>query len=134
VLPYEVGVLEQLVRLQLSNNQLSTFPVFLGKLHKLEVLDLSQNRLMSISYHLAVSLPFLKRLQVLRLQHNQIATALPFQMSALESLTELDLSHNKLVRIQPFPAPQIADNTDATRTRTQPHAHHARHTRHRTTN
>ena len=88
-----------LLRLDLSDNQLTAVPPVLVQLAALEVLHLSHNQLTDQSLTLDPwkhDLTHLTQtLTQLDLSHNQL-TDLPLDLDQLESLTHLDLSHNRL--------------------------------------
>ena len=80
-------------------------PSQLGQLakNKLEVLDLSDNRLSEqIPPELGGLLTVRSRLTTLDLSKNQLAEAIPVELGRLKHLTSLDLSHNALEENIPY--------------------------------
>jgi Leucine-rich repeat (LRR) protein len=90
-LPPEIGRLEHLEHLDLSENHLTTLPPQIGKLKNLRSLNLESNKLSK----LPVELCRLEHLQELKLIKNQI-TILPDEIGNLTELKKLDLSRNNL--------------------------------------
>ena len=92
-----------LIRLDLSDNQLTAVPPVLVQLNALEVLHLSHNQLTDQSLtldHLKHNLTHLTLTQ-LDLSHNQL-TDLPLELDHLKYyLIHLDLSHNRFSEIPP---------------------------------
>ena len=92
-----------LIRLDLSDNQLTAVPPVLVQLDALEVLHLSHNQLTDQSLTLDHLKHYLTHLTLtqLDLSHNQL-TDLPLDLDYLKYyLTHLDLSHNRLSEIPP---------------------------------
>ncbi|RKP08577.1 hypothetical protein THASP1DRAFT_29625 [Thamnocephalis sphaerospora] len=88
---------DSLRHLTIADNRLAEVPLVIAQLTRLETLDLSGNRLTSVT-----SFPFedLARLRVLRLQRNKIRT-LPARIGACEQLRELDVSDNEIESLPP---------------------------------
>ena len=84
-----------LIRLDLSDNQLTAVPPVLTQL-RLKDLNLSHNQLTD----LPLDLVQLVHLTHLDLSHNQLAD-LPLDLDQLANLTHLDLSHNRFSEIPP---------------------------------
>ncbi len=90
-LPPEIGNLLNLNQLDLNNNQIKTLPAEIGKLTNLKVLNLINNKI-SV---LPAELGNLKSLTELFLLNNQLTT-LPPEMGKLKNLTMLDLRNNSI--------------------------------------
>jgi EIX receptor 1/2 len=83
--------LQHLTYLDLSSNQFSILPNFVGSLTKLQYLNLSIN---GISGTIPPQLGNLSSLISLDLSHNSFSGTIPPQLGNLSSLIYLDLSHN----------------------------------------
>ncbi|WP_123356698.1 NEL-type E3 ubiquitin ligase domain-containing protein [Pseudomonas frederiksbergensis] len=83
---------KQLRTLELNGNDLQAVPEPVGRMHALERLELSSNRL-SDSDHLYASLNLLQRLQWLDLSYNALDE---FDLGVFERLETLDLRNNNL--------------------------------------
>ena|GEM_PF-4004282 len=94
ILPKEIGRMENLKHLNLSDNQLAALPAELGNLANLDTLDLSINQLTS----LPAELGRLKILTALSLNGNQLTT-LPAELGGLRNLRFLNLNNNKLTSL-----------------------------------
>jgi Leucine-rich repeat (LRR) protein len=92
-LPESLGKLTQLQKLDLSNNQLTTLPDWLG-LSQVDKLNLSSNQLIT----LPESVGQLRELKLLDLSANQLKS-LPNSIGQLRELKWLSLSHNQLTRL-----------------------------------
>ncbi|MEK6261045.1 MAG: COR domain-containing protein [Planctomycetota bacterium] len=90
-LPESLGKLTRLQTLNLSNNRLTALPESLGKLTRLQTLNLSINRLTVLPEWLGQ----LTQLQTLNLSGNHM-TALPEWLGKLTQLQTLDVSRNQL--------------------------------------
>jgi leucine-rich repeat protein SHOC2 len=88
---------DTLRHLTLADNRLAEIPLVVAQLTRLETLDVSGNRLTSVT-----SFPFedLPQLRTLRLQRNKIRT-LPARIGACERLRELDVSENEIETLPP---------------------------------
>jgi Leucine-rich repeat (LRR) protein/GTPase SAR1 family protein len=93
-LPESLGRLVKLQVLDLSFNELTALPEWLGQLTRLVSLDLSCNQLTA----LPEGLGRLTQLQLLRLWQNEL-TALPESLGQLTQLESLNLSRNKLTAL-----------------------------------
>jgi len=92
VLPPEIGLFRNLLRLNLCYNNLTILPDEIGQLQALTELDLSHNQLAA----LPAGIGQLRALTGLNLSYNQLA-ALPVWIGQLRALTGLCLSRNLLV-------------------------------------
>ena len=93
-IPPEMGNLSFLKKIEFQDNGLSKFiPAELGKLSKLEWLDLANNRL---SGPIPVELGKLSNLQVLILGPNELDKFIPTEIGNLSNLWWLDLANNRL--------------------------------------
>lgn len=88
-LPPEIGELQHLRSLNVSDNDLSRLPAEIGQLHQLNTLDASNNKLES----LPLEFGRLTKLQTLNLWNNQLKQ-LPREFMELSSLSNLDLGAN----------------------------------------
>ena len=95
-LPPEIGLLAQLIVLDLDGNRLSNLPQEIGQLNRLEELSLSGNRSTVFPHQICQ----LRQLKILRLSFNHF-TSLPSDIDLLTELEELDLSDNELTDIPP---------------------------------
>ncbi len=93
-LPSEVGLLTNLQKLYLSNNQMTQVHVELAQLTHLRVLALWSNQLMQIP----VELGQLINLEHLHLSGNQL-TQVPVELAQLTNLQQLFLSYNQLTQV-----------------------------------
>jgi hypothetical protein len=89
--PVEVLSLKNLRKLNLSNNKISVIPSTIENLKNLELIDLSNNEIKNFYAKICS----LKRLKVLNLNNNKIRT-IPKQISDLKSLENLQLSSNRI--------------------------------------
>ncbi len=89
--PMEILNLKNLRKLKINNNKISIIPREIEKLKNLELLDLSNNNITNF-YSKICSL---KKLKVLNLNNNKIKT-IPKQIANLKSLKTLQLANNKL--------------------------------------
>jgi Leucine-rich repeat (LRR) protein len=98
------GLAADLRHLTLTDNRLAELPMVLAQLTRLETLDVSGNRLTSVT-----SFPFedMVQLRVLKLARNQLRT-LPARIGALEQLRELDVSENEIESLPPDLADALA--------------------------
>ncbi|KAM3688508.1 hypothetical protein ACJW31_10G155700 [Castanea mollissima] len=93
-IPKELGRLNSLVKLILSNNQLSGgIPSEFGSLTNLDYVDLSNNKL---SKSIPGSVGSFSSLFYMNLSYNEFSQGVPIQMGKLVQLSVLDLSHNHL--------------------------------------
>ena len=92
--PAEIGQLASLVKLDLSDNKLTSVPAEIGQLASLKELDLNGNQLTSLPAE-TVRLASLERLSLGR---NQL-TSLPAEIWQLTSLTELNLGGYRLTSV-----------------------------------
>lgn len=88
--PLEIAQLKHLQYLDLSGNQLNTWPVAMVQLQNLQHLNLSRN---SLTWPVAMSQ--LHDLQQLDLSFNQL-NVWPIKMAQLHNLKKLDLTGNRL--------------------------------------
>ncbi|KAF7729624.1 hypothetical protein EC973_003997 [Apophysomyces ossiformis] len=93
-LPPEVGYLKNLRALNTSHNQLETIPDTIAFLSKLKILNLSHN---NITY-LPPSIGLLPKLQYMILNNNKLEE-IPRELAQLRDLARLTLSHNPLKAI-----------------------------------
>ncbi|MBL4648865.1 MAG: leucine-rich repeat domain-containing protein, partial [Aureispira sp.] len=80
-------------QLYLSNNNFQETPYEISALKQLEILDLSYNKIDTIS----PEIEYLKNLKVLFLAHNNISK-IPSELANLTQLTQIDLTGNPLTR------------------------------------
>jgi len=80
--------------LNLNSNKYSTIPENIGKLKKLEILDVSYNNLIS----LPKAIGDLESLKFLYLNYNLI-TSIPDEIGNLKNLIHTNLSHNEIINI-----------------------------------
>ena len=92
--PVELGQLNNLRRLYLNGNQLTQLPVELGQLSNLRLLRLSRNQLTQ----LPIQLGQLSNLRLLWLDGNQL-TQLPVELGQLSNLQQLYLHGNQLTQL-----------------------------------
>ena len=90
-IPTDIGVMDKLKRLVLSNNLLDSLPATLWTLDQLAVLDLSNNKISVID----TSIGHLKNLLFLSLRANGLKTV-PKGIYSLPDLENLFLSHNSI--------------------------------------
>lgn len=83
--------------LQLSSNRLSSIPDALQYLHYLISLDLSDNRIASVSNATLSGMP---NLHILRLAGNRIGNMTKGTFQSLHSLRRLDLSNNQIANLE----------------------------------
>ncbi|MBI5091106.1 MAG: leucine-rich repeat domain-containing protein [Candidatus Hydrogenedentes bacterium] len=95
-LPPEIGQLTALTNLNLKDNQLSSLPPEVGKLTTLTTLILTSNRLSTLPSEIGQ----LTALFVLDLDGNQLST-LPPEIGQLTALTNFPLSDNQLSSLPP---------------------------------
>jgi len=93
-LPAEIGLLESLTRLNLSENHLWELPKEIGNLSSLVDLNLSDN----VLHTLPIEIGNLSSLIALGLSRNNLTT-IPNEIGNLKSLTRLGASNNKLTEI-----------------------------------
>jgi Leucine-rich repeat (LRR) protein len=93
-IPDEIGQLAKLRELGLSDNRLTTIPAQVGQLAQLQFLDLSDNRLTT----LPTEIGRLVQLQRLELRNNRLTT-IPAEVGQLTQLRRLGLSDNRLTSI-----------------------------------
>lgn len=92
--PFQLGFLTQLNRLEIGYNQLSgSLPIELSKLSNLVYLDISNG---NVSGTLAPEIGHLTMLEELLLFKNRISGEIPVSFDNLKSLRVLDLSDNRL--------------------------------------
>ena len=92
--PILKSFLNNIKKLDLQNNKLTTLPEEIGSLSSLEVLTLDNNRIRTIPY----SIGNLTNLETFSLIDNQLTT-LPDSIGSLSSLKELTLSYNQLTTL-----------------------------------
>ena len=95
-IPAEIGLLSNLVTIDLQNNEITSIPPEIGKLQNLDGLFLSKNLLTTVP----VELGNLLNLETLVLSDNAI-TSLPVELGNLLNLETLLLSHNNLTSFPP---------------------------------
>jgi len=93
-IPKEIGNLQQLRVLYLNDNQLTEIPKEIGNLQQLRVLNLSCNELI----HIPKEIENLQQLQTLDLSSNQL-TEIPKEIGNLQKLRSLYLNNNRLAEI-----------------------------------
>jgi Leucine rich repeat len=93
-IPTEIGLLTQLIRLSLCDNDLvGTIPSILGNLIQLTELDLDVGHLIGL---IPSTLGKLVRLKYLGLNDNQLSGTIPSTLTNLKQLTHLGLQNNRL--------------------------------------
>ena len=116
-MPREIGLLKNVVHMDLQSNCLSLIPVEIGALTRLQSIDLSRNHItrlphqicllpclmwMNISHNGMQELPTcigsLSNLRTIIASHNELGT-IPPSFNALSQLRDLDLSSNKICSI-----------------------------------
>ena len=90
----------RLVRLNLSNNSLTSVPVEIAKLTSLSELNLSHNNLETFPASVCLKESLQKSLSLLDLSHNQIKQ-LPLQICELTNLITLKVDNNVLTSLPP---------------------------------
>lgn len=95
-IPYDLPDPSGLKRLDLSGNKISGLVAHIVSYMNLEVLDLSDNQMISIDDNVLDSLP---RLKYLYLQDNHLSSINTRTFKNLKSLLKLDLNHNRLNRL-----------------------------------
>ena len=90
----ELGIIQNLEVLNLSNNQVSQLPSNIGELKNLKVLNLSNNQVSQLPSNIGE----LKNLEVLNLSNNQVSQ-LPSTIRELKNLKYLDLTGNHNIAI-----------------------------------
>ena len=93
-LPPEIGQLQQLLELRLSDNRLSTLPPEIGQLRQLQELEIGGNQLSALPPEIGQ----LQQLLWCKLQRNQLTT-LPPQIGQLQRLRHLELWDNQLTAL-----------------------------------
>jgi Leucine-rich repeat (LRR) protein len=94
VIPSEIGLLTDLIKLDLAGNNIKVIPSEIGQLTNLNVLDLWGNNITELPSEISQ----LKMLAILKLNSNQLSI-LPTEIGELTSLTNLELSDNKLTNL-----------------------------------
>jgi Leucine-rich repeat (LRR) protein len=92
--PLGLEFLTDIERLDVSNNQLTQIPTSIGYLTHLQSLNISHNQLTQLPHKISE----LTALKVLQLRGNQLE-AIPDEIADLDQLKHLDLSHNNLGEI-----------------------------------
>ncbi|KAL3654034.1 Protein NSP-INTERACTING KINASE 3 [Castilleja foliolosa] len=88
----QIGMITEGVNRLLQNNEITgSIPAVIGKLEKLETLDLSNNQLTG---EIPISVGDLKNLNYLRLNNNSLSGTIPESLSNVQSLTLVDLAFN----------------------------------------
>jgi len=95
-IPYDLPDPSGLKRLDLSGNKISGLVAHIVSYMNLEVLDLSDNQMISIDDNVLDSLP---RLKYLYLQDNHISSINTRTFKNLKALLKLDLNHNRLSQV-----------------------------------
>ncbi len=95
-LPSEIGQLQQLQKLDLHVNQLSSLPAEIWQLQQLRELNLRGNQLTALPAEIGQ----LQHLYGLRLIGNQL-TSLPEEIAQLRRLERLDIRRNPKLRLTP---------------------------------
>ena len=93
-IPKEIGLIKNLVYLDLSSSGVKEIPIEIGENQNLETLVLSQNKITAIPKELGE----LKKLKKLELSGNQIS-ALPSELGNLKNLEELFASWNHIKNV-----------------------------------
>ncbi|MES2355345.1 MAG: hypothetical protein V4568_13305 [Pseudomonadota bacterium] len=83
-----------LVTFKLKNNRLETLPDEIGKLERLQILDVGENRLTALNNQIGR----LRQLEELDVSKNKLPS-LPLEIGDLSSLTSLKASRNRISRI-----------------------------------
>ncbi|RIH67278.1 leucine-rich repeat domain-containing protein [Mariniphaga sediminis] len=95
VIDYRIQQFKYLEVLELQNNEIKEFPIWLcSKDNKYFKIDLSNNKIIGISRNISN----LKTLDQLNLANNQIEN-LPLEIGELKDLTTLDLTNNKITEL-----------------------------------
>ncbi len=98
VLPREIAKLKNLQQLRLPGNHIKTFPTEIGRLKKLQYIDVSNSRYLNprIAFKQFFKLKFLEKLD---LSDNNWKT-LPADIGKIQNLKTIDLSYNKNMNLQ----------------------------------
>ncbi|CAO3665089.1 hypothetical protein G6F70_007405 [Rhizopus microsporus] len=89
-----IGYLDNLTKLNLSNNQMTELPKEVGYLKNLTVLNISENKLVELPDTIA----FLSKLKALNVSHNQLST-LPPSIGQLRKLVIIIANNNQLAHL-----------------------------------
>lgn len=95
-IPSEIGFLNQLSTLDLSHNKITFLPTEIGKLTDLQEIHLEGNRLTSLPTEIGL----LINLKVLIANSNNLAS-IPQEVGHLKKLEKLDLAYNNLTYLPP---------------------------------
>jgi Leucine-rich repeat (LRR) protein len=97
ILPREIGHLNNLIKLDLDGNLFTTLPKEIGELTSLKELSISNNPVLS---SLPTEIGDLSALEVLNLHDDKLAS-IPSSFSRLQALKEINLDHNQLIKVPP---------------------------------
>ena len=96
MLPPEIGLLTDLIIINLQSNYLQTLPIEIGALTNLRSMNLSRNQIGQLPHEICL----LPHLMLLNMSHNDLKE-LPESIGIISNLRTLIISHNRLERLPP---------------------------------